>query len=148
MVMNKVFLIGLVLLILTATVFAAGSINSILSYNAGYNSASNQLVVNMSCKSMVLATISLSNGESRDLICSTIGLDESMLLNGDVENLTSLTTTITIPTPCDVCTLNKTVMIKDNSSDNLFSTGNIILGIILFILLLVGLWVVSKLKKG
>lgn len=125
MIMNKIILVFLAVLLFAGLVFANTS-NSIHALKVHYDSSSSQLTINTTCKAWNVATLTLSNGSSREISCETTGIVPQTWLIPMTD--APLTATLNILAPCDVCSL--TVKVNESPTNNWLGMG-MILGVLI-----------------
>lgn len=139
--MKKIILMAIGLLLILSTVSALTS-NSINEFSIKYDYESSQLTYHAICKSGTVATLTLSNNYTREVICDSSGLLNPTILIPPIEEGVPITGTLTIQEPCNVCTINNTLI--EAKTDYIFPIAVLFAAIILFAV--VYRWIVFKLK--
>lgn len=145
MSMNKQFFVLGFLLLFFCFVLASTSVNTIQHFGLSWNPNSNQISISSQCKGQAIAQLVLSTGQSREIICSAVDVGGSWMI-GEQENVEQITGTLTIQSPCDVCSRTSTISLSDPSAQTPFFSAQLLFGIGLVIVVLLLLFVLNWLK--
>lgn len=133
------------ILLFVGSAFAT-STNTIQNFSLTWNPNSNQLGVNLQCKAQEIAVLTLSNGMERTIICPTIDFGSTWLIGEQTDS--SLTGTVQIQAPCDICSRTSTISLYDAGSQSDGAFFNMVgFGVLFVIVILIIGFAVSKLQR-